>query len=846
MWHATTKRVAGRNVPAAPTSNHVMEDLARLLPPWLHERCDVRSPLARTTGGIVYWMRVAVRDRENPALDVALHLAHALGAPLLVFHALSQRYPYASDRHHTFILEGARDVHRAFAARNISYAFHLERPGADEPVLRTLAATARIVVTELCPVPPLRGWTDRLAEVAPVLGVDASCLFPLPAGPAKAPARAFSFRQAAAPHVQRWLGEAYPASPAAPAPWTEPLPFTPVELATADLSDLVARCAIDHGVGVVPDSPGGMAAAHARWTAFLGEGAASGLGRYAATRNDPLVDGTSRMSPYLHYGHASPFTLARDAHARRKTHPGATKYLDELLVWRELAWHYCHRTEELHGAAAIPAWARATLAAHEADPRPALPSWDVLARGHTADALWNAAQRSLLVHGELHNNLRMTWGKQLLAWTQTGSEALELLVDLNHRYALDGRDPASYGGLLWCLGAFDRPFTPEVAILGTVRPRPTGVHARRLPLAAYERLVARAPVRGAPRVLVIGSGIAGLAAARTLANHNVEVVVMDKGRRPGGRLASRELAGTVFDYGAQYFTARSPAFRQLVGALAWEGVLATWAPRLGLHDAAGLHAAAAPVVDEPWYVAPRGFAAFAGRLADGLAVRQSTHVVGIERTPTGWEVAVQNAPSEPFTHVLITVPLAQALPLVPAELRARWALDAAAAEPRHEPCWSLSLELAAPLAVPFDAIRSTTSDIAWLAREASKPGRAGASEVWTLHAARAFSLAELETDPPAVTARLRAAFGALVGAAPVVGATHAHRWRYARATPRPPEDLGYRHDAASGLGLAGDAIAGPRLELAYLSGIGLAGACLRDLAAAGAPDRPAAFARADN
>lgn len=819
-------------------------DLDRVLPPWLRERCDVLSPLDRASGGVVYWMRVAVRDHENPALDVALHLAHALDVPLLVFHALSQRYPYASDRHHTFILEGARDVQRAFAARGISYAFHLERPGADEPVLRTLAAAARVVVTELCPVPPLRGWTARVAEVAPVIGVDASCLFPLPAGPAKAPTRAFSFRTAAAPHVERWLAEPYPASPAAPAPWTERLPFVPVELQGADLGELVARCAIDHGVGVVPDSPGGMAAARARWAAFLGEGANAGLGRYAATRNDPLLDGTSRMSPYLHYGHASPFTLARDAHARRKTHPGATKYLDELLVWRELAWHYCHRTEELHDDTAIPTWARATLAAHEADPRPALPSWDTLARGLTPDALWNAAQRSLLVHGELHNNLRMTWGKQLLAWTETATDALQLLVDLNHRYALDGRDPASYGGLLWCLGAFDRPFTPEAAILGTVRPRPTKVHARRLPLPPFERLVARAPVRGAPRVLVIGSGIAGLAAARTFANHNLDVVVMDKGRRVGGRLASRELAGTVFDYGAQYFTARSPAFHQLVGALAWEGVLARWSPRVGLHDGEGLRAATAPLGGEPWYIAPAGFAAFAGRLADGLAVRQSTHVVGLERTPTGWEVAVRDAPSEHFTHVLVTVPLAQAVPLVPAEWRARWGLDAAAAEPRHDPCWSLSLELAAPVAVPFDAIRSTTSDLAWLARETSKPGRAGASEVWTLQASRAFSMAQLEADPQVVTDQLLAAFGALVGGAPAVRATHAHRWRYARAAPCAPGDLGYRHDAASGLGLAGDALAGPRVELAYLSGIGLAGAYLRAFAAAGAPARPTAFALA--
>ena len=812
-------------------------DLGGLLPPWLHERCSLVSPLDRATGGIVYWMRVAVRDHENPALDVALHLARAFDVPLLVVHALSQRYPYASDRHHTFILEGARDVQRSFAERGISYAFHLERPGSEQPILRTLAASARVVITELCPVPPLRSWTRRVAEHAPVIAVDASCLFPMPVGPLQAPTRAFSFRQTAKPHVDRWLVDAYPPSPPSPAPWTAALPFVPIDLQSADLGELVARCAIDHGVGVVPDSPGGLVAARARWAAFL----AAGLDAYAATRNDPLVDGTSRMSAYLHYGHASPFTLARDTFARRKTHRGATKYLDELVVWRELAWHFCYRTEELHEVSAIPPWARATLAAHAADPRPARPSWEQLARADTPDELWNAAQRSLLVHGELHNNLRMTWGKQLLSWTHDASDALGLLVDLNHRYALDGRDPASYGGLLWCLGTFDRPFTPEIPILGTVRPRPTQTHARRLPLAGLQRLVARSPFRGTHRVLVVGSGIAGLAVARTLANHNIEVVVVDKGRRPGGRLASRELAGTAFDYGAQYFSARSAAFQKLVGALVWEGVLAEWSPRIGLHDRDGLRAATTPL-EEPWFVAPAGFAAFAQRLSDPLEVRQSTHVVEVQRTPLGWEVSFRDAPSEQFTQVIVTVPLAQALELVPASQITAWDLDTTAA--RHDPCWSVSVELAERVALPFDVVRSATSDVAWAARETSKPGRAALRDVWTLHASRAFSVAQLETEPTIVTTRLLESFAAIGGNTPAVLATHAHRWRYARATLGDRQDAGYRHDAASGVGLAGDALVGPRVELAYLSGIAVAGACLRAFATGGPPDREAAYAHA--
>lgn len=128
----------------------------------------------------------------------------------------------------------------------------------------------------------------------------------------------------------------------------------------------------------------------------------------------------------------------------------------------------------------VPTWAQKALQAGTRDPRPYLHTWEELSRGQTHDPWWNAAQQSLVRHGGLHNNLRMTWGKAILNWTRSPQQALRMLIDLNHRFALDGRDPASYGGILWCLGQFDRPFQPPQPILGTVRPRPTAGHAQRL------------------------------------------------------------------------------------------------------------------------------------------------------------------------------------------------------------------------------------------------------------------------------------------------------------------------------------------------------------------------------
>jgi photolyase PhrII len=820
--------------------------MLEVLHPWLRERCRSLGPLPDgdalapdESGPIVYWMRVAVRDHENPALDVALSLALAYKLPVLVYHALSERYPYASDRHHTFILEGARDVSAALAARGIPYAFHLEsssrseenteRQRGEQSVLRQLARSARVVVTELMPVAPLRGWTAEIAKCAPVIEVDASCIYPMTHGLSKAPERAFEFRKATEKTMLRTLELGYPSFECAgEREWRAPdsVTFSKVELALASIPALVAGANIDHGIGPVADSPGGMVAGYRRWSHYLERD----LHRYAATRNDPLQDTTSRMSPYLHYGQVSPFRLARDLFLRAKGDPSAQKLLDELLVWRELGFHYCYHKHDVHSVASLPAWARATLRTHEKDPRILMPSWEQLTQARTGDALWDACQRSLLAHGELHNNVRMTWGKKLLEWTERAQDALSLLIDLNHRYALDGRDPSSYAGIHWCFGAFDRSFTPELPLLGTVRPRPTDVHLERLNLVGYEKFVGRAPYKRSPRIAVLGSGVSGLAIARTLHAHNLNVSVFDKGRRPGGRLVSRALEGVVFDYGAQYFTAHSEAFQRLAGALAWEDVLAVWSPRmlrLEMHEAQSAVQAQAPAPQSAaWYVAPLGFSAFAKRLAEGLNVQQSAHVTRILAEGTTQRLVFEDETTQVFDHVLVTLPAPQAQALVGAPL---------AHASGYAPCWSLTMAFDRSTNLSFDAAEIDSDVLAWAARETSKPGRTGSVfDVWTVHANTKFSEAFLEAPEEEVQEKMQKAFRSL-GVADDVSlvSTHLHKWRFARALSHAVSL--YHH--TGNLGAAGDGFGGPRVESAYLSGVALAGDLLRQLALEGAGSR---------
>ncbi|MEE4299356.1 MAG: deoxyribodipyrimidine photo-lyase [Pseudomonadales bacterium] len=761
----------------------------------------------RTAGEFVlYWLRTSARAHENPALDAAIELSDSLGIPLFVYHALSERYPFASDRHHRFILEGARDVQAEFAERGIPYAFHLERPGARGDHLLTLARRAAAVVTESFPWTPIRRWTRRVAQEAGVgmIGVDAACLVPMPLVPAKARERAFRFRKA----TEQLRAEALAARPQDPVPTVASecpeLPFPPLDLQSTDLAELVAQCEIDHLVGPVDHTPGGSRAGYARWQAFRD----GGLRRYDKRRNDALDAGVSRLSPYLHYGMVSPFRIAREADAIGGS--GAEKFLDELLIWREMSWAWAFHNKVHDSVEALPAWARETLAAHERDARETLHDWETLARGCTGDALWDAAQRSLLVHGELHNNVRMTWGKMLPLWTPDAATALARLIDLNHRYALDGRDPNSYGGLLWCLGGFDRPFDPPRPVLGTVRPRDTHTHARRLDVTAYAARTTRPARSTPPRVAVVGAGVAGLVAGRALADHGWPVTLFDKGRVPGGRLAmrtSRETPGLRFDHGAAAFGASDPRFLHYVEAWRERGLVTT--------------------SDDGRFVPVEGARALARHLAADLELHCGDAVTALERTDDRWTLEfADGATAGPFEALVLTAPPPQSAAL----LRSA-GLDATAetlAARSMTPCWTLMAT--APGTGPWIK-RPDHADVDLLLRGDAHPGKPAPGCV-TVQASAAFTERHLEASPEEVAIALAPVLGEQLDI-PIDPATlRAHRWRFARAT-----DVGQLRSwyGEHGLALAGDwtgegpaceADGGPGVQAAFLSGAAAAGRLL--------------------
>ena len=458
-------------------------------------------------------MTATRRLEGNFALDRALELAERHGLPLLILEALRVDYRWAADRHHHIILDGMREHRARLHGSGVAYYAYVEpAEGAGTGLLAALADAAKYVVTDDSPVfftPRLLAAASRLESV-PVDAVDSCGLFPL-----HATDRTFS----AAYHFRRFLHKHLPEH-LLHLPSVDPIgtgglggageatlsklvgdsilsKWPPADDALLAADRSLDDLPIDHTVGRT-EWRGGATFARERLDDFLD----NGLPRYL-DRNNPDLDVVSGLSPALHYGHISsheifdrirkregwsPARLSETADGRREGWWGMSKpaeaFLDQLVTWRELGFGYCTHAEEWDSYESLPEWARETLETHASDDREYVYTLEEFAQARTHDELWNAAQRQLLEQGVIHNYLRMLWGKKILEWTEDPRTSLEIMIELNNRYAIDGRDPNSYSGIFWTMGRFDRGW-PEREVFGKVRSMTSASTRRKVDLKQY-------------------------------------------------------------------------------------------------------------------------------------------------------------------------------------------------------------------------------------------------------------------------------------------------------------------------------------------------------------------------
>jgi len=459
---------------------------------------------------VLYWMIANRRTRFNFSLDRAIDWARQLGKPLLIFEPLRCDYRWASDRFHLFVAEGMAENARQLAGGPIHYFPYLEeKVGAGKGLLKALAADACVVVTDQFPcffLPRMVAAAGNQLEVS-LEAVDSNGLLPLAASPLVWPT-AFSFRAYLHKNLKEHLETLPRARPLSrlDLPQLKALPEKiarrwkpahPDEL-TQDPKQLT-RFPIDHEVGPAIFRGGSAHAQHAL-KRFLDRR----LQRYPEDRSEPSVDGTSQLSPYLHWGHLSAHQIFAELTERegwttdRLSEKGRGKkegfwgmsspaeaFLDELVTWRDLAFHFCAKREDYDQPEAIPGWAQKTLQKHRGDKRPHLYSVQEFEEARTDDPLWNAIQRQLTQDGWFHNAMRMLWGKKILHWSKTPEQAFRTMEALMGKYSLDGRNPNSYAGYLWVLGQFDRAWGPEREVFGTVRYMSSDNARRKVDLKPY-------------------------------------------------------------------------------------------------------------------------------------------------------------------------------------------------------------------------------------------------------------------------------------------------------------------------------------------------------------------------
>jgi deoxyribodipyrimidine photo-lyase len=463
-----------------PDSDPIPEELVRLSG---QPRVLVRRGGALRKGAkcVVYWMQRALRIADNPALDVAIETGNLLGLPVVVFFAVIPNYPNANLRHYHFLQQGLRDVDADAAERGVGFVVRRHPDNSLEAFLED--AEAALLIGDENPCREPERWRRVLAKRLriPYWTVDADVVVP-----SRVFNRSYVLLHHFRPHLKRALPEFLVAQgEVEPLKQWKPRRSLPGISLDGDMTESFRG--LDRTVRSVDSFTGGTHAAMKRLAEFVRDD----LTAYDEMRNHPEVRGTSRLSPYLHFGNIGPLTVAlavrKAVDEGRAAAAAGERFLEQLIGWRELAVLFVRHEPNYDNWECAAPWARQTLTEHAGDARPHRYTLKQLERGETADDLWNAAQREMVTTGWMHNFMRMYWAKKILEWAPDPATAFDWAVMLNDRYELDGRDPNGYAGIAWAIvGRHDRPWFNR-PVFGLIRPMTAASTARKFNASLYVR-----------------------------------------------------------------------------------------------------------------------------------------------------------------------------------------------------------------------------------------------------------------------------------------------------------------------------------------------------------------------
>lgn len=308
--------------------------------------------------------------------------------------------------------------------------------------------------------------------------------------------------------------------------------------------------------------------------------------------------------------------------------------------------------------------------------------------------------------------------------------------------------------------------------------------------------------------IIIGAGMAGLSAAHELTRQGWDVTILDKGRGVGGRMATRRIANSRADHGAQYFSVRTPEFRQLIDQLEADGVVQTW-------DLSGAG------VEHPRYIGALGMSTIPKHLAQGLTINLQERATLIEHHATGCQVTTEAGNTYQADALILTIPAPQALTLMGDSAIALPEFDRIALENiTYQPCLSVIALLNQPSQIPPPGMQILEKNGVEKVIDNQQKGIAPEQATVTVHATAAFSTEHLEGDLRAAGQKLLDQLTEWIPAESIVE-YQVHRWRYSLAEVRHPEAY-LRVPAPFPLLLGGDGFGLGNVEGAFQSGFQIA------------------------
>lgn len=409
-------------------------------------------------GSVVYWMSRDQRAEDNWALVFAQVQALARKRPLTVVFTLAQAFGHAALRHYSFMFHGLRHVEKTLQARNVGFVLLKGDPRELFPVF-VRNTNAALVVTDFDPLRIKRDWVAQVLKRVeqPVFEVDAHNIVPCRCVSDKAEYGAYTLR----PKLLRILPEFLKPIPALRRhPVRRDAPAAPI-----DWDDAMKWVKPDRSVAETDFIKPGPDHARRRLNEFI----ENLLPDYDLASRDPCMDGTSKLSPYLHFGQFSAQRVALEVEKAGGGKQAKAAFLEQLIVRRELSDNFCLNNRNYDSFDGFPDWARQTLLKHARDKRRYTYDLGQLEQGRTHDELWNAAQMQMVRDGWMHGYMRMYWAKKILEWTAAPGDPLERANYLNDRYELDGRDPNGYVGTAWAIGGVHDRAWGERPIFGKIR-----------------------------------------------------------------------------------------------------------------------------------------------------------------------------------------------------------------------------------------------------------------------------------------------------------------------------------------------------------------------------------------